>query len=484
MLSCYYSSTIASSRPSFSQGGHSSADLEPQVEAHRPGMPFEILSNPEFLAEGTAIRDLLDPDRVIIGSPNTPSGHAAASTLRGIYKKWVSPNRIITTNLWSAELSKLVANAMLAQRISSINSISAICEKTGADIKEISRSVGLDQRLGSKYLKAGIGFGGSCLKKDILSLAYLAKSLDLPEVAEYWTSVLRINDRQRSRFVERVIRSLNGTLSGKKITILGYAFKSNTADVRESPALDVIHQLLSNIKDCPEEIAIFDPMCHPEDIESQLISSFSPSESASFAQSEVFVEVSVEAYETALEACANASAILILTDWDQFRYPPICPADLTTQHTDTDAGADVNTQAQLSSLPPDLLTLTLNNPTEMNLLALHRHFSHYSPSPSSPRPQNSSKPGSPDPDDPLGRLIVPPACSAPSCRDCERERSDDGILQEKRKLLALDWASVARKMNPKAQKWVFDGRGVVDREGMMALGFEVVGIGGREKEGS
>lgn len=173
------------------------------METTRPGVPFEILSNPEFLAEGTAVNDLLHPARVLIGSANTPSGLAAAAKLVDIYAAWVPTSNILTVHLWSSELAKLVANAMLAQRISSINSISAICEKTGADITDVANAIGLDPRLGSKFLKAGLGFGGSCFKKDILNLTYLAESLDLPEVAAYWRSVVDTNDWQCARFVKR-----------------------------------------------------------------------------------------------------------------------------------------------------------------------------------------------------------------------------------------------------------------------------------------
>jgi len=219
------------------------------------------------LAEGTAIKDLLNPDRILIGSSRTKSGLAAAATLEEVYAKWVDRSKIVTVNLWSSELSKLVANAMLAQRISSINTVSSICEKTGADVDEISKAIGLDPRLGSKFLVAGLGFGGSCFKKDILSLVYLAQTLNLEEVAEYWMQVITINEFQRNRFVRRVVSNLHGTLIGKKISILGYAFKKDTSDTRESPAVEVVKSLLA---DNPAEIAIFDPRCNPEDVKDEL----------------------------------------------------------------------------------------------------------------------------------------------------------------------------------------------------------------------
>ncbi len=238
-----------------------------QLQVHRPGVPFEILSNPEFLAEGTATKDLLNPDRILIGSSRTKDGLAAAARLEEVYAAWVDRSKIIKINIWSSELSKLVANAMLAQRISSINTISAICERTGADVDEISKSIGLDPRLGSKFLKAGLGFGGSCFKKDILSLVYLAQTLHLEEVADYWTQVITINEFQRNRFVKRIVSNLNGTLIGKKISILGYAFKKDTSDTRESPAVEVVKSLLA---DNPFEIAIFDPRCNPEDVKDEI----------------------------------------------------------------------------------------------------------------------------------------------------------------------------------------------------------------------
>jgi UDPglucose 6-dehydrogenase len=203
----------------------------------------------------------------LIGSSRTEAGLAAAAALEEIYSAWVPRSRIVTVNLWSSELSKLVANAMLAQRISSINTVSAICERTGADVDEIAKAIGLDPRLGPKFLKAGLGFGGSCFKKDILSLVYLAETLNLEEVAEYWRQVITINEFQRNRFVKRVVSNLHGALIGKKISILGYAFKKDTSDTRESPAVEVVKSLLA---DNPAEIAIFDPRCNPEDVKDEI----------------------------------------------------------------------------------------------------------------------------------------------------------------------------------------------------------------------
>ena len=219
------------------------------------GVHFEVLSNPEFLAEGTAIQDLFKSDRVLIGGQQTESGKKAISTLVDIYANWIPKEKIYTTNVWSSELSKLVANAFLAQRISSINSISALCEATEADIEEVATAIGMDSRIGSKFLKASVGFGGSCFQKDILNLVYIAKSLGLNEVSEYWNQVIKINDYQKERFAKKIMTSLFGTVSGKKITLLGWAFKKDTNDTRESAAIYIADMLIDN----GAEICVYDP---------------------------------------------------------------------------------------------------------------------------------------------------------------------------------------------------------------------------------
>ena len=217
---------------------------------------FEILSNPEFLAEGTAIQDLFKSDRVLIGGDETDSGQKAVQALVDIYAKWIPIEKILTTNVWSSELAKLASNAMLAQRISSINSLSALCEKTGANIDELSKAIGMDHRIGPKFLKASVGFGGSCFQKDILNMVYLCKYYGLEEVAEYWHQVIKINDYQKNRFAQKIIDDLGGDLRGKKIAILGWAFKANTNDSRESPAIYVTKKLV----DSGANVKIFDPL--------------------------------------------------------------------------------------------------------------------------------------------------------------------------------------------------------------------------------
>jgi len=232
------------------------------LDQNEKGLNFEILSNPEFLAEGTAVNDMFNPDRVLIGGSETKSGQKAVNALVEIYANWVSKEKILTTNVWSSELSKLASNAMLAQRISSINSLSALCEKTGANIDELSKAIGMDHRIGLYFLKASVGFGGSCFQKDILNLVYLCKYYGLDEVAEYWHQVVKINNYQKNRFAQKIIDHFGGDLKGKTIGILGWAFKANTNDTRESAAIDVAEKLYNS----GATLEIYDPMVKPETI--------------------------------------------------------------------------------------------------------------------------------------------------------------------------------------------------------------------------
>jgi UDPglucose 6-dehydrogenase len=259
---------------------------------------FEVLSNPEFMAEGTAISDLENPDRVLIGSRETDSGLKARSELIDIYARWVPSEKIITSNIWSSELSKLVANAFLAQRVSSINSISALCEKTDADISEVAKAVGMDSRIGSKFLKASIGFGGSCFKKDILNLVYLCSYYGLQEVATYWESVIKINEYQQERFIENILKNMFSTLAGKKICILGFAFKADTGDTRESPAFYITRKLIAE----HAEINISDPKAL---------------KNAAIDLADV--KENVKYIEDPYRAAAGCHALVILTDWDLYR---------------------------------------------------------------------------------------------------------------------------------------------------------------------
>ncbi|GAM88034.1 hypothetical protein ANO11243_060630 [Dothideomycetidae sp. 11243] len=278
------------------------------LEFHRPDAHFEVLNNPEFLAEGCAVENLMHPDRILIGSSRTAGGAKAAEKLKGIYAAWVPPARILTVNTWSSELTKLVANAMLAQRISSINAVSALCEELGADVQELGLALGADSRLGPRFLHAGVGFGGSCFEKDILNLTYMARSLHMNEVADYWMGVLDINKYQRQRFGAKVVRALNGSLRGKKIAVLGFAFKDNTNDTRNSVAAPFIAELVAEM---PAEISIFDPGCSVSDIEDEI---------RRMGLNEAQTQ-RIKVREQWRDAVAGASAVCILTQWHHFRYP-------------------------------------------------------------------------------------------------------------------------------------------------------------------
>jgi len=262
---------------------------------------FQVLSNPEFLAEGTAIEDLLDPDRVLIGGEQSPEGLQAIQTLVDVYARWVPREKILTTNVWSSELSKLTANAFLAQRISSINAISALCEATEADVDEVAGAIGTDSRIGPKFLKSSVGFGGSCFQKDVLNLVYLCEHYGLKEVAEYWEQVIKMNDYQRQRFVQRIVKTLFNTVSGKKIAILGFAFKKDTNDTRESAAIYICRDLLEE----QAEVHIYDPKVSQQQICRDL----------GVAEDHPGVTVA----SSAAEACKDAHAFAVLTEWDEFK---------------------------------------------------------------------------------------------------------------------------------------------------------------------
>ena len=271
------------------------------------GIHFEILSNPEFLAEGTAITDLLEADRVLIGGDDTPSGKEAKNALSAIYEHWLPKERILQTNVWSSELSKLVANAFLAQRVSSINAISALCEKTDANVDEVAKAIGQDSRIGPKFLKASVGFGGSCFQKDILNLVYIAKSYGLEEVAAYWEQVVLMNDYQKRRFADQIIQTLYNTVSGKKITFYGWAFKKDTNDTRESAAIYVADALIEE----KAEIHVYDPKVSKE----QMLTDLNRLGTRTEEENERYLKVIGDPYRAAEEA----HAIAIMTEWDQFK---------------------------------------------------------------------------------------------------------------------------------------------------------------------
>jgi UDPglucose 6-dehydrogenase len=400
-----------------------------QLATHRPGVSFEVLSNPEFLAEGTAVKNLTAPDRVLIGSAATPSGRLAAQTLANLYAAWVPPSRIIETNAWSSELAKLVANAMLAQRISSINSISAICERTGAEVDQVAKAIGMDVRIGPQFLKAGLGFGGSCFRKDIASLAYLAESLGLDDVAHYWRQVNVMNERQRDRFSRKIIDRFEGNLVGRKLAMLGFAFKKNTGDTRESLAVEVVRALL---EERPAEIAIFDPYCRQEDILREL-EAVCPS--SALGQ---IVKVHPDPYL----ACSQAHAVLVVTDCDQFR----------------------NTSSRKSSkqsiLPPVQKELARSTANEMG--------------------EEKSKRACARQDDETWthagvsyQLRPQEACTA-DCSDCRSAATRPTATE------AIEWTRIAYNMVE--PKWVFDGRGLLDAAELERLGVRVDVVGRRTRE--
>lgn len=397
-----------------------------QLRQYRPETSFEVLSNPEFLAEGSAVANLMRPDRILIGSGTGLTGLRAAAALRNVYTAWVPPERVLTVNTFSSELAKLVANAMLAQRISSVNAVSALCEELGADVEEISRALGADSRLGSKFLHAGVGYGGSCFEKDILNLAYLARCLHLPEVADYWTSVLDINQYQRERFTKTAIRKLNGTLRGKKLAIFGFAFKDGTNDTRNSVAVHIIAELAL---EQPREIAVFDPGCAPDEVEQEIRRLVNDDEMMSRIKI-------VSGWRDAVE---GASAVCILTQWEQFR-----------------GTAAVALNKQAVSTPKSLnnvISHCESDLKETDIIELEK--------------LTISTTGG-DTEDPLQRLVQRSACEA-NCRECERHSTLSGNKD------VVNWERVATLMEK--HSWVFDGRNVVDGLYLKSLGFKVHSIG-------
>lgn len=414
---------------------------------HRPGVHFEILSNPEFLAAGTAVNDLLYPDRILIGSAPTPSGKKAAEALVEVYASWVPRNRILTTNVWSSELAKLVANSMLAQRISSINSISAVCEQTGADVDEVARAVGVDPRIGNKFLMAGIGFGGSCFKKDVLNLVYLADTMGLPEVGEYWRQVVKMNEYARDRFTNRIIKCLNNTCVGKKVTILGFAFKKNTSDTREAPALEMIKTLL---EERPREIAVFDPCCNPLVVKEEI----------KLLLGDVAKGGNIHVYGNAYDACKDSTAVVIATEFDEFRNSP-APAPAPVDESKPEPkllGRKPNPKV-------DPRPFASAEPSENDLLALHKHIVQVGGQ-----------------DDPLDRYVPEPPCPE-DCPDCiqGKESKETGFATgmgsagEYKAKERVDWVRIAADMQK--PRWVFDGRGVIDSREMEKLGVRVESVG-------
>ena len=389
----------------------------------RPGVRFEILSNPEFLAEGTAINDLLHPDRILIGSLQTKRGYRAAHALSSVYATWIPRDRIMTINLWSSELSKIAANALLAQRISSVNALSAICEATGADIDEVAYACGKDTRIGPRMLKASVGFGGSCFKKDILSLAYISDTLHLPEVAAYWRSVVDINEYQKNRFTQRITRCLYQSLTNKRIAILGFAYKKNTGDTRETAAISIVNSLVLEQAD----IRIYDPRVKEEQIWQDLMATTSDT---------ALLKRRVSVCSSAYEACTDSHAVVILTEWDEFSnkgYSVPEAKDIANAN-----GLRLNGKGPLLDRPPTSGAISQVSDTE----AVNG---------------NDQK--------------------GPTCEHIKLSNgfSENGNYRQDTESPRMDWRYVVGLM--KKPMFVFDGRNVVDVGKLKALGFRVECIG-------
>jgi len=397
-----------------------------QLRYYRPDTEFEVLSNPEFLAEGTAVENLMHPDRILIGSAQTLAGLRAAATLREVYAAWVAPQRIITVNTFSSELSKLVANTMLAQRISSINAVSAMCEELGlgADVDDVSLAIGKDGRLGSRFLQAGVGFGGSCFEKDILNLAYLAREMHLDVVADYWLAILRINEDQRQRYARNIVRELYGSLRGKKIAVLGFAFKDGTNDTRNSIAVHIIKSLAEEM---PREITIFDPGCATHEILEEI-------EKVGLTSAQL---ERIKICTNWRDCVQDASAVCILTQWKQFR------------------GRQLGNAAGSSGKAPKRAALMVSGSAvdEMKIRELE---------------DLSRNLGSDSIEDPFGRLRPLQPCPG-ECAHCS---VGVGSADQEE---PVDWVEAASMMQE--PRWVFDGRNVVDRLELEGLGFRVRGIG-------
>lgn len=374
----------------------------------------------------------MHPDRILIGSSTTPEGLKAANTLKGVYAAWVPAQQILTVNTWSSELTKLVANAMLAQRISSINAVSALCEELGADVQELSLGLGADSRLGKRFLHAGIGFGGSCFEKDILNLSYMARSMHLTEVADYWMGVLHINNYQRQRFGRKVVHALNGSLRGKKIAVLGFAFKENTNDTRNSVAVHLIAELAAEM---PAEISVFDPGCSVVGIEEEI---------RRLGLSDTQMQ-RIKVREHWRETVVNAAAVCVLTQWDQFRYPPVASV--------ARAQAKAAKPSECTSISENDSWLGKDKLTEMDIIEIEKFV---------------TRQGGNVCEDPLNRFTPESECAA-DCTDCRAKQV--GMKEGE----TVDWTEVASLMCE--PRWVFEGRNVVDGPKLEQLGFRVRAVG-------
>lgn len=402
---------------------------------HRSEQSFEVLSNPEFLTEGDAVNNLANPDRVLIGSSMRSSGRAAASVLANLYQSWIDPSKIQMMSSASAELAKLSANAMLAQKISSINAISALCEQAGADIADVRHALGTDPRIGLGYLNPGIGFGGSCLRKDTLSLVHLADAHGLAMIAEYWRNVVRINHFQCDRFLRRVVSRLGGSLSDKKIAIFGWTFKKGTNDSRESQAVRFVVNALS--AESVNETRIFDPGCHPADVKNEACSmlNLDPTRPSDLASS-------ITAHDNPYTASHGANAVVLLTDWDQFRCLPTKRLGSGHFNSLPTSSATDGTASRVRQAPwPLIPDIKLNHQSPADLFTGDR----------------------------LGSLGLDLSCPR-KYKESTRTSKLWGEINDQ-----IDWGRISRGMS--GTRWVFDGRNVLDAGEMKRLGFQVEAIG-------
>ncbi|KAH0553178.1 hypothetical protein GP486_006643 [Trichoglossum hirsutum] len=440
-----------------------------------PGVRFEVLSNPEFSSEGSAVSDLLNPDRVLIGSDTSAMGASAAACLSRVYS-WVPRERIIFMSLWSSELSKLAANALLAQRISSINALSAICEATGANINEISYACGLDRRIGYHMLKASVGFGGSCFRKDILSLVYLAESLHLSEVADYWRSVVAINEYQKCRLTRRIIHCLFDTLTDKKITILGFSYKKDTSDTRETPAITLVQNILAE----RSKISIYDPQVPEPQIWQELVENGGKLEE---------LKNRVTIHHDVYEACDGSDAIIVATEWDEFSNKAITPngpsawtpstilravgANGNRNHIPTSQAVCSETAPGCVSVPAISIFGGCGTPSRLPASIDSVICRDDSPSRSPMHSVGSRLP----PCAPRGRQgsLVSSLSTGGASERADTIAMFIGGDGEENKMNRLDWGRVALGM--RKPMFVFDGRGILDADKLRKLGFRVEAIG-------
>ncbi|KAL9633950.1 MAG: hypothetical protein Q9164_004388 [Protoblastenia rupestris] len=413
-------------------------------EVGKKGVQFDILSNPEFLAEGTAIRNLVEPDRLLIGSLTSERGLRAAASLVDVYAEWVPRERIVTMHLWSSEMAKLAANALLAQRISSINALSAICESTGADIDEVAYAVGLDKRIGPKMLKSSVGFGGSCFRKDVLNLVYIAESLHLPEVAAYWEQVVQMNEYQKERFSKRIVKCLYSTLTDKRVAVLGFAYKKDTGDTRESASIALVNSLVAEQAD----VRIYDPKVEEDAIWMELKWT-----AVNFAETQKRVTIC----KTAYEACEESHAAIIATEWDEFNNKDtevhvrevhgLAVIGRSPSSYSTGSGLQFSKGTLETSPAPKKHTNGIRSAPEKDMKGMSLY-------------DNSNVNGN-------GTLnnenLNPNSPVAVAKREPHKEKT------------RLDWAYVATIM--RRPMFVFDGRNVVDAEKLEKLGFRVESIG-------